>query len=329
MDMTRGNQSPLFANAARTDAPELIGDALVADGDQHHGADPLTGWIGRLSIGEYLSGVMAAGQARAEELLGATRRLHASARAGATALHNYGRSVARSTSRTFNKAGSMIRNAPEAAVDYFCIALMGGLALMGATDWDTRRDRLERYTLLPGEQPHYWGTPRYTQQPYNSPRTVTFGTTWQPAQPHETRHPNVAPTVGISSAAYRQYNGAKGAADGVPEWLSPLLQQHREETRAAVTKEQADLATQYLAQFTGASSDIHTAFRRHSPTPPAQRIESVRDRREESARRVIRVRFGLITMAFSGPANDIYGQVGAWQELHPGSNIISDEPVLV
>lgn len=320
MDMTRDGQSPLFGSAAATDTPELVGDALVADVDRRSAADPLAGWISRLSIGEHVAGAIAAGQARAIELLNTTRRLRVSARAGAAALHNYGRSAAATTSGTFNKAGSMIRNAPEAFVDYLCIALMGGLALMGATDWDTRRDRLERYTLLPGEQPRYWGTPHYSPRPYSPQTPITFSANWQPASSHAASYPDSAPTA--IPALYLGLN-AGDPVSAMPAWLLPLYQQEKERAQA----EQADLITRYLVQFVGASSDIFSAAGPHPAAPLTQRTGATREEREAPARRRIRVRIGSITMAFSGPTNDIYGQVSAWQVLHPESRIISDEPV--
>ena len=329
MDMVGGDQVPLFGNATAADAPELVGDALIADGDQSPNANPLSGWIGRLSITEYLSGVMAAGQSHATELLDTTRRLRVSAIAGAAALHNYGRSVAAATPRTFNKARSMARNAPEAIRDYFCIALMGGLALMGATDWDTRRDRIERYTLLPGEQRHYWGTPRYSPRSYSARTPVAFSPNWQAPGPRTANYPSSISADIASRASYQQQSLARDAVSGMPEWLLPLHHQEVERAPAEVTEKQADLAARYLAEFTGASSDIYAAYRHRGLTPPDQHIESIRTHREESARRIIRVRVGSITMGFSGPANDVYGQVGAWREMHPDSTIISDEPVLV
>lgn len=330
MDITRRDQSPLFGNVAVTDTVEMVGDVLVTDDDQRRLANPLTGWIGRLSVGEHFSEAIAAGQAQAHELLNNARRLQASAKAGAVAVQGYGRSVAMTTSKNLNRVGLMIRNTPEAVVDGLCLVAMGGLALMGATGWDTRRDRLERYTLLPGEQRHYWGNPLPPSQPRNLPSAASLNAGWQQARPYAPSYPSTASTPVISPAPRQRHDG--DPTNGMPAWLSPLYQQiiTPERDQARFTQEQADLITRYLAEFLGGSPRRYPTV---LPLPTAvsrtQHLDTARELRTSPTYRRIRVRIGAITMAFAGPVKDIYDQVGTWRDQHPSSVIISDEPVLV
>jgi hypothetical protein len=61
----------------------------------------------------------------------------------------------------------------------------------------------------------------------------------------------------------------------------------------------------------------------------AQRTNKTANLPAPQDHRRIRVRVGSMTMAFSGPTQDIYGRIGAWRTMHPDAEIISDEPLFV
>lgn len=298
MDVPGGDKASLFDTVAGTDAPEIAGDALANDGDQRRIDYPLLSGLGRLSVGEHFSGVIAAGQAQAYEFLDHLRRLRGSARSGAVAIQGYGRSLPAATSRAFNKVRSVIHSTPEAVVDHLCLVAMGGLALLGATDWDTRRDRLERYTLLPGEKPYYWGNPRPPQLPV------------QRQAVHRPLSSEFPPVWVNRLRAYQAAASQQAQVDHHPP---------------TITEELADLHCQHLVQL---MSGTHVDYSSWKPIPSfaamSRRASTTTAERAAPTYRQVQIRNGVITMIISGPTAEVDARIGAYTAAYPGTVILSN-----
>jgi len=301
MDETGSDRPRLIGNGIPAGDLELVEQSTDTAEDQHHAPEQLIGWLGERSIGAHLSGLVNTSQKHAIEIMNRVRSLPVGMRASAVVLQNYGQLAVDSAARTFEKVRALTREAPEATTDYAAIFGMFLLALAGGTDWDTRRDRLDCYTLLPGQQPHYWGNPHAIIQ---TPRSSST---------HPSRLARLLPSPKVT----------------IPHAELLLLQQplpHHQLTPASsvkVTQQRADLTTQHLVSLMGGA---HTQYPNRAS---ASSFAAIAHRTSNSAARYrrVRVRSGSLTIAVSGPTDGVYGRINAYQAKYPDAVVITDEPM--